>query len=90
MFITFCKTIVIIYKQEYDEYIKTFISHNNFELLNKDPTNIYQKCIKDSVNSCKALIPSKQKYKYYINNPKPPTILALINYIKIQSPLDQQ
>jgi hypothetical protein len=41
------KTIVIIYEQEYDDYITTFISHNNFELLNKDPTNIFQKCIKD-------------------------------------------
>jgi hypothetical protein len=52
------KTIVIIYKQEYDKYIDTFINNNNFEQLHKDHTNLYQRSIKESVNSCKSLIPS--------------------------------
>jgi hypothetical protein len=43
------KAIVILYKQDYDKYIEACISNNNFELINKDPTNTYQKH-KESVN----------------------------------------
>jgi hypothetical protein len=50
------KAIVIIYKQDYDKYIESFITNNSFELLNEDPTNTYKKRIKVSVNSCEILI----------------------------------
>jgi hypothetical protein len=76
------KEIVIIHKQDYDKYIESFITNNNFELLNKDPTNTYKKRIKESINSCKILISNKHKYKYYNNNPNPPTLHALIKLHK--------
>jgi peptide methionine sulfoxide reductase MsrA len=71
------KTIMIIYKYEYDQYKDTLINNNNFEQLHKDPTSLYQRSIKESVNSCKLLIRSKEKQKYYNNNPNSPTLHAL-------------
>jgi hypothetical protein len=45
------KTIVTLYKQEYDQYIDIFVNNNNnFEHLRNDPTNLYQRYIKESVN----------------------------------------
>jgi hypothetical protein len=49
------KTIVMMYTQEYDQYIDTYINNSHFAQLPTDPTNTYQRFIKDSINSCKML-----------------------------------
>jgi hypothetical protein len=76
------KTIVIIHKQEYDQYIDTFINNSNFTRLSKDPTSTYQRFIKDSINKCRMLIPNEQKQKCYNSNPNSSTLHTLIKLHK--------
>jgi uridine kinase len=53
------KTIVITQKQEYDQFINTFINNNDFMLLPQDPTNTFQRSVKESINPCRMLIKKK-------------------------------
>jgi hypothetical protein len=37
------KTLVILMEYEYQQKIRNFIQDNQFTLINKDPTSLYQK-----------------------------------------------
>jgi hypothetical protein len=43
-------SIVIIYNKEYNDKIQNYIRNNNFTLLNKNPTAMFQNKIKTTLN----------------------------------------
>ena len=70
------KTIVIINAEEYSKKVLTFITDNNFHLIQKDPTTKYQQLIHRTLQQCNLII-DKKKIKYLIQQkPSPPTLKA--------------
>jgi hypothetical protein len=75
------KTIVILRKQIYEQYIQGFLNVNNFVPLPQDPTERFHKKIQTVVKKFNNVI-HKQKCKYYNANPESPNIRALIKLHK--------
>jgi hypothetical protein len=54
--------------------VDNFIEENHMERLNKDPTDIFQKQMHQTIQKCNTLI-DKQAYKYLLNiKPKAPQL----------------
>ena len=60
------KAIVIIKKDDSDQKIRAFIKQNNISIMNKDPTDTFQKQIQKTIAQCRGII-DKKKHKYIIN-----------------------
>ena len=60
------KTMVIIDKNKLQEKVNNFIKENHINILNKDPTEIYQKQIHQAIKKCNTLI-DKQTHRYLLN-----------------------
>jgi hypothetical protein len=60
------KAIVIIDRDRLNEKINNFIKENHMNLLNKDPTEIYQKQVYHAIQKCNILI-DKQIHKHLLN-----------------------
>lgn len=78
-------TIIITTQNDYCNKIKDWIASNKFSQINFDPTNIFQKTIRKSLNNCNTLIPKELKWKYLNLNP---TASSLQGFIKIHKPED--
>ena len=76
------KAIVIIDRDRLNEKINNFIKENHTNLLNKDPTEIYQKQVYHANQKCNILI-DKQIYKHLLNIK--PMASQLNVYLKIQT-----
>jgi Na+/phosphate symporter len=50
------KAVVIINKDKLNDKVKNFIKENHIKILNKDPTEIYQKQIHQTIQKCNTLI----------------------------------
>ena len=59
-------TMVIIDKNKLKENVNNFIKENHINMLNKDPTEIYQKQIHQAIQKCNTLI-DKQTHRYLLN-----------------------
>jgi hypothetical protein len=81
------KTIVIEYKQEYCRKIGDFIDKNNIFKVNNDPTKIFQKKIRNTLNDCQVVTYKDEKWKYINMNPAAPTIKGLIKIHKENAPI---
>jgi hypothetical protein len=58
---------------EYTEKVNSFLTHNNFQKLTKDPTNKYHKHLLKTMQQCNLLI-DKKHIEYLIQkNPTHPT-----------------
>jgi len=83
------KTCVIIYTDEYNKKVHNFLNENNFQKLQKDPTNKYQKLITKTLQHSDLIVNKKQK-KYVIQKkPQPPDLEPRSNYINPANTLDQ-
>jgi hypothetical protein len=81
------KAIVIIYKQEYDKKIHTFLTNNNFHILPANPTNKDQIRIQKIAQQCNQII-QKQQVKYITQkNPTPPKLNAQLKLHKPETPI---
>jgi hypothetical protein len=69
-----------------EQKIHTFIQQNNITQLNKDPTDLYQKQIQQTLHKCKELIDNKTKYILNIK-PMAPQINAYIKTHKDNNPI---
>jgi hypothetical protein len=75
-------TIVILYKDDYDQKIKEFLATNNFTKLTKDITNKLQTKTRKEISTCNNII------KKYINmNPSAPSIYGTIKLHKQGKPI---
>jgi hypothetical protein len=80
------KIIVIMNSKEYAKKVRTFLTDNNFHLLQKDPTIKYQKLIQKTLQQCNLLI-NKKKINYLIQTkPLPPTLKAQLKLHKPDIP----
>jgi hypothetical protein len=55
-------SIVVVDQDAYQEKVLRFIKENNFTNLINDPTNKFQKEIREVVNDCQQLIRKKKFY----------------------------
>jgi flagellar biosynthesis component FlhA len=49
-------SIVIMYNKDYNDKIQKYIQNNNFTIMNKNPTTIFQNKIKATLKNCQAII----------------------------------
>ena len=62
-------SLIIIYEDEYNSKIHTFISNNNFTQLTQDITNKLQRNIRTAINECSDIVPNDKMWKYVSLNP---------------------
>jgi len=80
------KAIVIIDRDRLKEKVNNFIKENHINLLNKDPTDIYQKQIYQAIQKCNILI-DKQINKYLLNmKPMTPQLKVYLKTHKDNQP----
>jgi MinD superfamily P-loop ATPase len=60
------KAVVIINKEKLNDKVNNFIKENHIKILHKDPTNIYQKQIHQTIQKCNTLI-DKQMHRYLLH-----------------------
>jgi hypothetical protein len=58
------KTLVILTKEEYNHKIQNFIQEKHFIKMNLNPTQQYQKIIKQTLKQCKDIIQKEHKWGY--------------------------
>jgi hypothetical protein len=80
------RAIVIINSNEYSKKVHTFLAHN-CRLLQKDPTDKYQKLTQKTLQQCNLII-DKHKIKYLNQKkPSPPTMKAQLRLHKHNIPI---
>ena len=71
-------SIVVMYLADYNIKVQDFINDSNFITLNKDPTKVYQKRIKDTIKNCPSTLSKENNRTTLTNmNPKAPNIRGL-------------
>jgi len=81
------KIIVIINAEEYSKKAHTFITDNNFHLIQKDPTTKYQQLRHRTLQQYNLIIDNK-KIKYLIQQkPSPSTFKAQLKLHKTGTPI---
>jgi hypothetical protein len=53
------KTLVILTQEEYKQKVNTFIQDNQFTLISNNPTQHYQKIIKETLKQSNGIIPKE-------------------------------
>jgi hypothetical protein len=80
-------TLVIEYADHYCKKIHDFISNNQLQTINKDPTNKFQNKIRTVLKDCRNLITQESRPKYINLNPTHPSIRGLLKIHKDQCPI---
>jgi hypothetical protein len=81
------KTSVILYSGDYTEKVHTFLMDNNFQTLQNNPTDKFQKLLTKTLQQCDLII-SKKQIKYLTQKkPQPPTLNAQIKTHKPGNPI---
>jgi hypothetical protein len=81
------KTITILIQDEYKQRIKTFIQENNFGRISNNPTQQYEKEIKQTVKQSKNIMQKEETWKYTNMNPTAPSMHATIKLHKLNIPI---
>ena len=81
------KTCVIIYTDEHNKKVHNFFNENNFQKLQKDPTDKYQKLITKTLLHSDHVINKKQKQYLTQKKPQPPDLRAQIKLHKRGQPI---
>jgi hypothetical protein len=80
-------SMVIIYKNEYNNKVHDFIDKNNFQQAPHDPTKKLKRSIRALINDCKEIIPKEDKWKYISLNLTTPRMRGLIKIHKTEYPI---
>jgi len=81
------KTIIIIYKQDYNNKVHTFLTENKFQAIPNNLTNKYQKQITQTIKQSN-LIFNKEQIKHLTErNPMPPTLKTQLKLHKAGNPI---
>jgi len=54
------KTSVILYSDDYTEKVYTFLNDNNFQTIQTNPTDIFQKLLTKTLQQCNLIINKKK------------------------------
>ena len=79
--------LVILKREDYIKKCYEFIHKSNLSLLEKDPTQKFQKAIRDAIRSSKELFQPKDKHFLLTKNPIPPRLYGLIKIHKPDAPI---
>ena len=74
------KTVVVINQKEYSEKVHSFITANNFNTVNKDPTIKFKKAVHKIMKECSSVI-DKRQTKFLIQ--KKPSASVLKAQLKL-------
>jgi hypothetical protein len=66
------KTLVILKQEEHKHTIINFINNNHFIMINKNPTQQYQKTVKQTLKQCNIIIKKEDRWKHTNMNPTAP------------------
>jgi len=80
------KSIIILYVDDYNRKIDTFISNNSFTQSTNDIT-IKLRVSRTAINEWCDIIPKDEKWKYINLNPEAPSIRGLVKIHKEDSPI---
>lgn len=80
-------TVIAIDKTDYIQKTLDFLDPTKYIHLKTDPTNKYQKIIKNIVVNCKSLFSEIDLYKLTLMNPLPPKLYSLLKIHKIGNPI---
>jgi hypothetical protein len=81
------KPVVIIYKQDLNEKVNSFIKGDNITELKTDPTKKMQRIVKNTLKQCKNIVDSSKR-KYVLQmNPQAPKLKAKIKIHKPEAPI---
>jgi hypothetical protein len=75
-------TLIILKEEECNNKIENFINNNYFTKLARDITNKQQYNLRNSINKCKNLVSTNNKWKYINMNPSAPCIHGTIKLHK--------
>ena len=81
------KRCIIIYTDEYNKKVHNFLNENNFQKLQNDPTDKYQKLITKTLLHSDLVINKKQKQFLTQKKPQPPHLRAQIKLHKPGQPI---
>ena len=81
------KTLVILTQDEYKHKVKSFIQDNQFQKIRNDPTQQYQKMVKQTLKQCNNIIQKEHRWRYTNMNPIAPNLHATIKLHKQNTPI---
>jgi len=77
------KTSVILYTDDYAEKVHTFLNDNNFQTIQTNPTDKFQKLLPKTLQQCNPIV-NKNQINYLLEKkPQPPTLKAQIKIQKL-------
>jgi dihydroneopterin aldolase len=81
------KTGVILFSDDYTAKVHTFLNDNNFQTIQTNPTDIFQKLLTKTLQQCNLII-NKNQIKYLLQKkPQAPTLKAQIKVHKPGNPI---
>ena len=80
-------TVVAINKVDYIQKTLEFLNLNNYLTLKRDPTDIFQKTIKTTIQNCKSLFSDMDSTRLTLMNPQSPKLYSLIKLHKPGYPI---
>jgi hypothetical protein len=80
-------SVVVVYRDEYEQKVKNFISNNETTETNGNITAKFQKDIRTTLNECKQKIDTDSKWRYTNLNPDNPLLKGLIKVHKENTPI---
>jgi hypothetical protein len=80
-------SLVIIYQNDYNDRVQSFLHYNSFSVLPRDPTTKFQSHIRKTISASKTAVPQNTKWKFINLNPSPHSIHGLIKVHKPDSPI---
>jgi hypothetical protein len=78
---------VILYRKAYHNKVQDFINSNNFIILSKDSTKLFQSRVKATIKGCQLILPKASKIKLTNMNPVAPSIWGLPKVHKVECPI---
>jgi hypothetical protein len=82
-----CNSIKIIYTEEYNRKVYTFIANNSFHKTSNDINKKLQRDIRNTINECQNIIPKEERWKVINLNLTSPSIKGLIKMHKTEAPV---
>ena len=80
-------SIVILSKDDYVQKVNDFLSTENLNILQKDPTSKFQIELKNKLNDCNSTLTNFEKTKLIYKNPQAPKFYGLIKIHKENMPI---
>jgi hypothetical protein len=80
------KTLVILTQEEYKQKITNFIQDNKYIKIN-NPTQQYQRKVKQTLKQCNIIIPKESTWRYTNMNPVAPALHATIKLHNPNKPI---